>query len=231
MVDDTVGEVNAFAACVKGRALMAITDGLLEIEAHLAQTQATDEVFGTAKTDEYIQLLARHQRPNSPVVRPAPGFFRADQHVDSRKVARQHQIFDEQVAFVLGHELAHHYLGHLPCTAPATAGPVDPAELGRALSNALPLFNQTNEIGADVGGTQNVLNAGARRSGHRWTEGGGLLTMRFFAGMDGSSPVDVLFSFERTHPPPAVRVPVIQQTANGWRLTGGMVLPIPGFGG
>ena len=230
VVDDTVGEVNAFAACIKGRALMAITDGLLDIEAHLAQAQATDEVFGTNKTDQYIQMIAKHQRPKSPIVRPAPGFFDARQHVDGRKVRRQHEILDEQIAFVLGHELAHHYLGHLPCTA-SSSGPLDPGEVSRVLSGTLPLFNQQNEIGADVAGTNNVLRAGSRRQGYKWTEGGGLLTMRFFGGLDRFSAVDIIFGFERTHPPPVVRVPVIQQAANTWRLTGGASLPFPGFGG
>ena len=45
VVDQTVGEVNAFASCTKGsKAAMAISDGLLDIEAHLAQAKATDEV-------------------------------------------------------------------------------------------------------------------------------------------------------------------------------------------
>ena len=59
-VDDTVGEVNAFAACSNGRSLMAITDGLLEIMAWLAMTSATDEVFGGNRTDEYIRFIAGH---------------------------------------------------------------------------------------------------------------------------------------------------------------------------
>src|SRR5690606_19811133 len=117
VVDDTPGEVNAFAGCTGGKSMMAITDGLLDIEAHLAQAQASDELFGTRKVDEYISLLATNPRAGAPIVRPAPGFFNPVQQVDGRKVARQHQLLDEQIAFVMGHELAHHYLGHLPCTA------------------------------------------------------------------------------------------------------------------
>lgn len=223
VVDNTVGEVNAFAGCISGKSMMAITDGLLEIEAFLAQAQATDEIFGGRKTDEYIAFLAQHQRPNQPIVRPPANFFNAAQQIDGRKVARQHQILDEQIAFVLGHELAHHYLGHLPCTA--QGGPLDPGEIGRVLSSAVPLFNQPNEIAADVEGVQNVLGAGKRRTDYHWSEGGGLLTMRFFAGMDQMSPVDVLFAFERSHPAPQLRVPIIQQTANNFRTTGGFRLP------
>jgi len=224
VVDDTVGEVNAFAACTKsGKALMAISDGLLDIEAHLAQAKATDELFGSNKTDEYIRMLAQQQQPDQPVVRPPLGFFVSAQHLDPRKVQRQHQLYDEQVAFVLGHEMAHHYLGHLPCSA----GAVSVAEVGLVLSSVVPAFNQPNEFAADASGINNVLSAGSRRAGYRWTEGGAMLTMQFFAGMDQFSPVDIVFAFERSHPPPLIRRPVVQQAAAAWRVTGGGLLPIP----
>jgi len=228
IVDDRVGEVNAFAACTKGgKSVMAISDGLLDIEAHLARCKATDEIFGTQKTGQYIQLVAKNQKPGSPVVRPAPGFFDPGQDADGRKVKRQHEILDEQIGFVLGHELAHHYLGHLPCTA--TGGGVTAAEVSHVLSSVVPIFNQPNELGADVAGTNNVLGAGKRRKpGYAWTEGGGLLTMQFFAGLDQMSPVDV-FNFERSHPPPQIRTPVIQQAASSWRSSGGQGWQIPGL--
>lgn len=229
IVDDRVGEVNAFAACTKGgKSVMAISDGLLDIEAHLARCKATDEIFGTQKTGQYIQLLAKNQKPGNPIVRPAPGFFDPGQDADGRKVKRQHEILDEQIAFVLGHELAHHYLGHLPCTA--TGGGVTAAEVSHVLSNVIPIFNQPNELGADVAGTNNVLAAGKRRSpAYAWTEGGGLLTMQFFAGLDSMSPIDIVFGFERSHPPPQIRTPVIQQAASSWRSSGGQGWQIPGL--
>jgi hypothetical protein len=229
VVDDRVGEVNAFAACTKGgKAVMAISDGLLDIEAHLARSKATDEIFGAQKTGQYIQLVAKHQKPGQPIVRPAAGFFDPGQDADGRKVKRQHELLDEQIAFVLGHELGHHYLGHLPCTA--SGGGVSAAEVNHVLSSVIPIFNQPNELGADVSGTNNVLSAGKRRApGYAWTEGGGLLTMQFFAGMDSMSPIDVVFGFERSHPPPQIRTPVIQQTAASWRSSGGQGWKIPGL--
>ncbi|MBX3126994.1 MAG: M48 family metalloprotease [Polyangiaceae bacterium] len=232
VVDDRVGEVNAFAACTKGgKSAMAITDGLLEIEAHLAQAKATDEVFGTNKTDAYIQMLAKNQKPGQPIVRPPAGFYTPQQQTDGRKVQRQHQLLDEQIAFVLGHELAHHYLGHLPCTAGSGA---TAAEANHILSSVIPILNQPNELAADVSGTHNVLGAGSKRVDYKWTEHGGLLTMRFFAGLDQFSPLDIVFAFERSHPPPAIRTPVIQQAAANYRSSGGspapFPIPIPGFG-
>lgn len=229
IVDDEVGEVNAFAACsASGRAAMAISDGLLEIQAHLAQAQALDELFGSRKVDEYIRFIAQHQRPKAPIVRPPAGFFDPGQSIDGRKVQRQHQILEEQLAFVLGHELAHHYLGHLPCTA----GPfLNSADVLRVLSDAVPSFNQPNELAADTQGVNNLLTTGARRgnTAYRFSEAGALLTMRFFSGMDQFSASDILFGFERSHPPPLIRTPVIQQTATMWRSTGGQGLPIIAF--
>ena len=223
--DPEPGEVNAFAACTQqGRSLMAISDGLLDVAAHLAQAAANDEFFGTRKVDEYVALLARHQAPGQPLLRPAAGFFDPSHALDARRIARQHALFEEQVAFVLGHELAHHYLGHLPCTA-SGAFAVTASELNAALSGAVPLLNQPNELASDVAGTNNVLRAGARRTtGNRWTEGGGLLTMRFFIALEQLTPADVVFAFERSHPAALIRQPVIQQTAATYRATGGATL-------
>jgi hypothetical protein len=227
VVDSTPGDVNAFATCTSsGKAAMAITDGLLDIQAHLARAKAYDEVARTNKVADYIQLLARGQQPQRPIVQPPPGFF--DPTIDNQpqKLGRQREILDEQIAFVLGHELAHHYLGHLPCTG---AGQIPLAEVGQLLASNVPLFNQPNEIAADMSGLNDTLTTGARRNGYHFTEAGALLTMQFFSGLDQSSAIDILFSFERDHPPPAVRIPIIQQTANAWRTTGGRGLPYPFF--
>jgi Zn-dependent protease with chaperone function len=223
VVDSTQGDVNAFATCTSnGHAAMAVTDGLLDIEAHLSQGRATDETFGTHKLNDYIQLIVQNQRPNRPITQPPVGFFDPTQQVDGRKVLRQHQLFEEQIGFVLGHELAHHYLGHLPCTS---AGQLPLAELGQALSGTVPLFNQPNEIAADASGTNTLLTLGARRSGYHLTEGGALVTMQFFAGLEQFSADQLLFAFQNTHPPAVLRGPIIRQTAAAWKLTGGRGLP------
>lgn len=223
VVDSTQGDVNAFATCTSGgHAAMAITDGLLDIEAHLSQARATDETFGTHKLSDYIQLIVQRQRPNQPIVQPPVGFFDPTQQADGRKVVRQHQLLEEQIGFVLGHELAHHYLGHLPCTS---AGQLPIAELGQALSETVPLFNQPNEIAADASGTNTLMTLGARRAGYHLTEGGALITMQFFAGLEQFSAAQLLFAFQSSHPPAVLRAPIIQQTVAAWKLTGGRGLP------
>jgi hypothetical protein len=219
--DPKAGEVNAYASCTSGKAAMAITDGLLEIEAQMSRAKATDEVFGTRKLDAFLQLIATQQRPNQPIVKPPAGFWNPQQDVDGRKVKRQHEIFEEAIAFVLGHELAHHYLQHTGCVGRPDL-PITPQDIGRVLSNAVPVFNQPNEVTADTNGTQSVLNAGARRSGYRWTEGGALLTLGFFDRMNDLTPAEsVLFAFELSHPDPKLRIPIVQQTAVNWRASGG----------
>ncbi len=236
VIDDTVGEVNAFAACIQGKALMAISDGLMEIQSQMARAKATDEVFGTNKFNQYIQFVAQNQRPEQPVVRPAPNFWMQQQDVDGRKVARQHELYDEALAFVLGHELAHHYLQHTGCVGPQTPF-ITPIDIGRVLSNTVPGFNQPNEIAADTHGTNNLLNAGKARPGYKWTEGGAMLTLNFFLALKQITPVEaILFGFELSHPHPSFRIPIVQNTANQWRASGGTAppplfpFPIPGFG-
>ena len=49
----------------------------------------------------------------------------------------------------------------------------------------------------------------------------------FFAALDRLTPEKVLFSFESSHPPPQLRMPIVSQTANTFRMTGGNGLPIP----
>ena len=228
LVDDTPGDVNAFAACSDGRSLMAITDGLLEIMAWLAAARAHDELFGSTKTDEYIRFIAQNLAPGRDIPRPSALFSPAARD-DGRKVQRQHVLFDEQLAFVLGHELAHHHLGHLPCTG--KPGPLGSGDLARVLSSQVPIFNQPNEAAADLAGTTNVLDAGAHRAGAHWSEGGALLTMRFFGGLDGGLGAALLLAFQRSHPPPQLRIPLIQQSANYWRQNGGVGIPVFRVGG
>jgi hypothetical protein len=228
VVDDTPGDVNAFAACSNGRSLMAVTDGLLEIMAWLAMAKAHDELFGTTKTDEYIRFIAQHLAAGRDLPRPS-GFFTPTSQNDGRKVARQHVLFEEELAFVLGHELAHHHLGHLPCTG--KPGPLGSADLARVLASQVPFINQPNEAAADLAGTTNLLDAGARRNGARWSEEGGLLTMRFFSGLDGGLPANLLLGFQQSHPAPQLRIPLIQQSANYWRRNGGVGIPVFRIGG
>jgi hypothetical protein len=231
--DSTVGEVNAYAACKQGFAFMAMSDGLLQIEAYTAQLRAVDELFGTQKLDGYLSMVAKYQKPHQAIVSPPIGYVDAAQMVDPRKVARQHQLLEEQIAFVLGHELGHHYLGHTGCAkAQGAARTPSLLELGldaaRQVTQVVPIANQPNEAMADAAGVNDLLSAGARRQGYHWTEQGALLTLDFFARLDQLAKVDpfslegALYTFSSSHPRPLDRVPAVQRAAADWRARGGV---------
>ncbi len=224
--DNTPGEVNAFAGCSdQGQPFMATTDGLLEVLAFSARFRATDELFGTHKVDAYSKMVAQNARPKTPLARPGPGFIDPTEDVDGRKVARQNVLFDAALAFVLGHELGHHYLGHTGC-ADGQSGGLFGGDLSRFLPRVAAGFNQPNEVAADIAGTYNAMTIGSRRQS-RFGEEGAMMVLNFFLAMrQGVSASDVLFAFESTHPHPSVRIPIVQQAANTWRLTGGNPPPV-----
>ena len=212
--DNALGDVNAYATCDDGGPLIAISDGMLMVAAHLAMTTATDEFFETRLEPGYLDWLEGHS-----IAPPPVAFYAGGYQTDRRKVLRQHEIFDEQVAFVLAHELAHHYLGHLACNS--DGGIVE--EVGQIASDAVPLFSQTTEIAADIAGVKNVLATGHTRRGYVWTEDGALLVIAAFSHRHPTTANDVLFGFERSHPMPIVRVPIITSTAELWHTSGGLL--------
>jgi hypothetical protein len=218
--DMQTADVNAYAGCENGAAFMAITYPLLRAAGHIAESKAADDTFGTQRLNSYYKMTADALASGGAVPDPPAGFFTASEANDPRKLIRQRDIFDEMIAFVLGHELAHHYLGHTGCANGAVSGGLDPAKLGRITSNVIPGFNQFNETAADTSGTRNLLDTGVVRSnagGVALTEGGALLVLGFFASMQTLRPETIALGFLRTHPPPQLRIPLVQSTAQQWR--------------
>lgn len=217
---NTLSEVNAAAGCTRGgRAFMVATAAILVLHAATAEARAVDEVAGTRLLQEYtdrtVRLVHREQ-----VVRGLPdGAVPPAMAFNPQKLARQRYLYDVQMAFVLGHELAHHYRGHTGCAhgAPATAQQGDLEDLQRAVSNLAPLFNQPLEVEADTWGTVDVLDTGSRRATARWTEEGAVMSMDFFQRLEGLGGNSPLLFFVRSHPPAAVRRPVIQLWSSQWR--------------
>jgi hypothetical protein len=222
-------QVNAFAGCTQqGTPFMGITAPLLLIMARTSETRAFDEIAGTAKYNELANGIANEVKAQKAVVGPPPGFLPLPQALDPRKLARQKFLFDEQVAFVLGHEMAHHYRGHTGCAnGAANSNAVTPQDIGRLLSSTVPLFNQPNEIEADVQGTFNVLDDGARRQGGRFTEEGAQMVLDFFSRLQSLGVETVVLGFLMTHPPPQVRLPIVNGAAQQWRANGGRAPTFP----
>jgi hypothetical protein len=219
-------QVNAFAGCDdSGEPFIAGTEGLLEAIDGIAQTKATDELYGTRAYDAYSSAVtpALVSTQGGRALLPG-GVVPAQLWPDPRRVSRAHEIFDEVVAFTFGHELSHHYLGHTGCARGQPAGiPPVVSDLGRLASNAVPLFNQPNEIAADTNGCINVLDTGRARSAsaYRWTEEGGLWLLDFFARMDAAAGANPFMGFLRTHPNPGLRIPIVQGVATTWHLQHG----------
>ncbi len=221
--DPNPNDVNAFASCDNnGAPFVAATEGLLDAIDAIAQTRATDELFGTQTYPTYANLVAPGivSKGGGSALLPA-GIIAPAYWVDARRISRAHEIFDETVAFTFGHELSHHYLGHTGC-AMQQAGilPQAIAQLGQFLTSGPATFNQPNEVVADNYGCRSTLDAGRARSGvaYRWTEGGALWLLDFFQHLSRASGATPLVSILLSHPDPSVRIPLVQAAAASWHL-------------
>jgi hypothetical protein len=221
--DPNANDVNAFAGCDdNGAPFVAGTEGLLEAIDGMAQTKATDELYGTRTYDAYTSVVAPRlvSQNGGSALLPA-GIVPPQYWADPRRISRAHEMFDEVVGFTFGHELAHHYMGHTGCAHGQPPGTVPAiSDLGRILSSTVPLFNQPNEIVADSKGCESILAAGRARAatGYRWTEEGGLWLLDFFARLERAAGASPLLGFLRTHPNPGLRIPIVQTVASTWHL-------------
>ncbi len=218
--DPDVTEVNAFAGCDdSGSAFMAGTEGLLEAVDAIAQTQATDELYGTQTYEAYLQVVIPRMLNPDDKIGPAlpPGIIPVQYTLIPQRLSRAHEIWDDVIAFTFGHELAHHYLGHTGCAVGQSQGP-SPAALGRLATRIIPLLNQPNEVAADNYGVIDVLDTGrARRPAFQWSERGGLTLLKFFDRLERASG-QVYVAFLLSHPNSTFRMTIVQGSASLWHL-------------
>ena len=221
--DPNPDEINAFAGCdERGAPFMAGTVGLLDAVDAIAQTRATDELFGTQTYEAYLKIvIPRLQQPKGGSSALPQGMIAPQHLIDPRRLARARDLFDEIIAFAFGHELAHHYMNHTGCAngQSASGGP-DPSAVARLATRIVPLLNQPMETQADTEGTFDVLNTGkarGRANRVRWTEGGGLKLLDFFARLDGI-PLFHPIGFLSTHPNSRGRILWVQAVARTWSL-------------
>jgi hypothetical protein len=221
--DQDPTDINAFAGCDdQGEPFIAGTEGILEAIDGIAQTKATDELFGTRTYDAYTGAVMPGlvTSPGGRAILPG-GVIPPQYWADPRRVSRAHEMFDETVAFTFGHELAHHYMGHTGCANGQSDGLAPAvAQLGQLVTSVMPALNQPNEVVADTQGCIDMLDAGRARStrAYAWTEGGALTLLDFFARLDQASGASVWVAFLRTHPNSALRIPVVQATVATWRF-------------
>lgn len=224
LVFDGTLEINAFAGCERGAPFMAGTEGILQAVDAIAQTNATDQMYGTRTYDAYLSaVLPRLVRGENVSPTLPLGIIPAQYVVIPQRLSRAREIFQEVIAFTFGHELAHHYLNHTGCAnGQSMAGGPALATLGHLATSVVPFLNQPNESFADSWGTNDALDAGLRRSpaNYRWSEKGGLLLLEFFARLEqaagGSTSVLSPTNLLRTHPNPGVRIPVVRGVIQQW---------------
>lgn len=221
--DQDPTDVNAFAGCDdQGAPFIAGTEGLLEAIDGIAQTKATDELFGTRLYDAYTAAVLPGLMSSQGGRALLPGGVVPPQYwADPRRISRAHEMFDETVGFTFGHELAHHYLGHTGCAHGQPAGiPSVLTDLNRIVTSGCAYCNQWNEAAADNAGVWNLLDAGRARSAsaYRWNEEGGLWLFDFFARMNATVGSTGVSSYLTTHPNPLLRIPVLQADASAWRF-------------
>lgn len=218
---NSMTEVNAAAGCTRGRRpFMVATAAILTLHAATAEATAVDEIARTSLLEDYTARTVQMVSHEEMVRGLADGAVPANLAHDPRKLQRQRYLYDVQIGFILGHELAHHYRGHTGCAngQPASPQQGDLEDLQRAVSNLAPPFNQPLELESDTWGTVSVLDAGSRRTTGRWTEEGGVMSMNFFQRLEGlSTNTSPMRFFMRSHPPAFVRRPVIQLWASQWR--------------
>ena len=215
-------EINAYAACDEhGSPGIVGTEGLLEAIDAIAQTRATDELYGTRTYEQYTAAVMPNLAQSEKASAALPlGIIPVNVVADPRRWSRAHEWFDEIVAFTFGHELSHHWLGHTGCAY----GPPNLLGLGAAAFSKLGGgFTQPAEAQADTEGTNTMLAAGkGRQPQYRWTEEGGLALLDFFLRLETaagpkSQMGQFIVGFLNSHPSSRLRIPLVQTTAAIWR--------------
>ncbi|MGE0791332.1 MAG: hypothetical protein AB7S26_37000 [Sandaracinaceae bacterium] len=226
-------EPNAAAACIRQggttEARMMITSAMLELCAGIAEAKAYDEIAGTHTYEDYVTTVVDLIRRGQPVRGVEASVHPGPHNVDPHKLARQRHLFEQQVSFILGHELAHHYLGHTNCVSGRSDAQIERDEMSSVLAHTIPPFEQPREVEADMWGTVDAMEAGRERPEGTWTEEGALLNLDFFRRLTDRGGEEILLAFLSTHPPSIVRMPIVQSTAQqwtpGWRPPR---MPVPG---
>ncbi len=217
-IDPDPTEVNAYATCTDaGAPFVAVTQGLLEAVDGIAQTRATDELFGTQTYAAYVNaVIPSLIRPKGRAALP-PNIIPAQYVNLPQRLSRAHEMFDDIIAFTVAHELAHHYLGHTGCKG--TVGPIDLLGGWRIATSIIQPLNQANETAADTYGSYDTLATGAARiPAYRWSEKGGLLLFDFLSRLEnaiGATPLNPIAYFQ-SHPPTYLRIAWVHAAANAW---------------
>ena len=239
--DESATDMNALAACDDdGDYVVVVNDAFLRLARTVAAAQATDEIFGTHKVDEYAAFLAGSQAQGARAASTGPlraselvgvstlpppvGFFDASQARAPAKLAIEAVRFREVLGAVVAHELTHLVLGELVCPNPtATHERGDDVwtreEREHALTVALKLYAPLRVLLADGVATSGLLDAGM-------TEQGGLAWLSVVDRIE-STPGHAGSTYLALHHDTAVRAQVVRAAADQWRRVHAAAGPAP----
>ena len=204
--------------------MVMITSAMLVVAAATSEARAYDEAAGTHTYETYADSLSGMMGSRQPLTGLSPGTLSGPHATSRERLARARHLFDEQIAFILGHELAHHYRGHTGCAGRGTPSREEAEALSRSLAGAVTPLQQPFEVEADTWGVSTVLEVGHVRSGGVWNEEGALLSLDTFRRIAGNAVLATVFL--STHPPSELRAPIVQQVAATW-APGRAPLPEP----
>jgi hypothetical protein len=209
-------EPNAAAGCApsSGAPMVFITHAMLVVAAATSEARAYDELAGTRTYETYADALGPMMGSSRPVSGLAPGTLTGEHARSRTRLARARHLFDQQIAFILGHELAHHYRGHTGCAGRGAASREEDEALARTLAGTVSMFQQPFEVEADSWGITSVLEVGHTRAGGRWNQEGALISLDTFRRIAGVT--DLRGAFLSTHPPSELRAPIVTQVAGLW---------------
>lgn len=230
-VVDNPRQPNAAAGCTKAsnQPLMLVTSAMLVLAAGISEAKAFDEQSNTNHMSTYVDTVIQQVRSKRPVGPVPATLLTGPVALDAHKLARQQHLFDQQIAFIIAHELAHHYRGHTGCVRGRSNAQIQADDISRTLSRTVPIFSQPREVEADMWGMVNVLEAGAQRPGATWNEEGALLNLDFFRRLRQRGGGNLAMLFLSTHPAPQLRVPIVQSISRQWR-PGWRPMTTPGSG-
>jgi hypothetical protein len=223
--DESATDINALAACDDdGDYVVVVSDAFLRLARTVAAAQATDEIFGTHKVDEYAALLAGSQAQGVSTLPPPVGFFDVSQARAPAKLAIEAVRFREVLGAVVAHELTHLVQGELVCPNPtATHERGDDVwtreEREHALTVALKLYAPLRVLLADGVATSGLLDAGM-------TEQGGLAWLSVVDRIE-STPGHAGSTYLALHHDTAVRAQVVRAAADQWRRVHAAAGPAP----
>ncbi len=213
--DESATDINALAACDDdGDYVVVVSDALLRLATTVAQAEATDEVFGTHKLDEYAAFLAGSQAEGVRALPPPAGFFDAAQARAPAKLALEAVRLREIAGAVVAHELQHLVQGDLVCPNPtATHERGDDVwtreEREHALAVALKIYATGRVLAADGAATTRLLDAGM-------TELGNLGWLSVVSRIEGT-PAEKGSTYLALHHDGGVRAEVVRAAADQWR--------------